>query len=78
MFDLIAGREQHLPSHSTVPIVLSTPVQAAVIALISANPVLDRAAAALREWRYSPVVLNGTPVPFIPTVTLSFFLEGSQ
>jgi hypothetical protein len=65
MFDLIAGREHHLPSHSTVPIV--------------PNPLLDRAAeAALREWRYSPIVLNGTPVPFTLTVTLSFFLEGSE
>ncbi len=47
--------------------------------LRSANPLLDRAAEeALREWRYSPIVLNGTPVPFILTVTLSFFLEGPK
>jgi protein TonB len=47
--------------------------------LRSANPLLDRAAeAALREWRYFPVVLNETPVPFILTVTLSFFLEGPK
>ena len=41
-----------------------------------ANPLLDREAAiAVRQWRYTPVVLNGTRVPFILTVTLSFSLE---
>jgi outer membrane biosynthesis protein TonB len=45
----------------------------------SANPLLDRAAeAAVRQWRYSPVVLNGTRVPFILTVTLSFFLQAAK
>jgi protein TonB len=44
--------------------------------LRSANPLLDREAAiAVRQWRYTPVVLNGTRVPFILTVTLSFSLQ---
>lgn len=44
--------------------------------LRSANPLLDREAIiAVRQWRYSPVVLNGIRVPFILTVTLSFSLE---
>ena len=44
--------------------------------LRSANPLLDREAEiALRQWRYSPLDLNGTHVPFVLTVTLSFFLE---
>jgi protein TonB len=44
--------------------------------LRSANPLLDREAIiALRQWRYSPVVLNGVRVPFILTVTLSFSLQ---
>jgi protein TonB len=44
--------------------------------LRSANPLLDREAErALRQWRYSPLVLNEIRVPFILTVTLSFFLE---
>jgi protein TonB len=44
--------------------------------LRSANPLLDREAAiAVKQWRYTPVVLNGTRVPFILTVTLSFSLE---
>jgi len=44
--------------------------------LRSANPLLDREAEiALKQWRYSPLVLNGIRVPFILTVTLSFHLE---
>jgi protein TonB len=34
---------------------------------------LDKAAIdAVEQWRYSPVILNGTPVPVILTVVLSF------
>lgn len=44
--------------------------------LRSAHPMLDREAEiALRQWRYSPLDLNGTHVPFVLTVTLSFFFE---
>ena len=44
--------------------------------LRSANPILDREAiAAVRQWRYTPIVLNGIPVKFLLTVTLSFQLE---
>jgi protein TonB len=51
----------------------------AVKLLRSANPLLDREAEkAVRQWRYSPVVLNGIPVPFILTVTLSFSLEAPK
>jgi protein TonB len=36
---------------------------------------LDKAAIeAVKQWRYSPLALNGIPVPFILTVTLSFSL----
>jgi hypothetical protein len=40
MFDLIAGREKHLPSHPTAPILLSTFAQATLIAVIALIPVL--------------------------------------
>jgi protein TonB len=44
--------------------------------LRAVNPLLDREAlAAVRQWRYAPVVLNGTPVPFVLTVSLSFSLQ---
>lgn len=49
---------------------------AEVRVLRSVNRVLDiEAERAVRQWRYSPLVLNGQPTPFILTVTLSFHLE---
>ncbi len=44
--------------------------------LRTVHPLLDREAErVLRQWRYSPVILNDVRVPFILTVTLSFSLE---
>ena len=41
--------------------------------LRSGHPLLDReAVAALKQWRYSPLVLNGIPTPFVLTVTFNF------
>ena len=43
--------------------------------LRSVNPLLDREALnAVRQWRYAPVILNGTPVKFVLSVSLSFSL----
>ena len=39
-------------------------------------PMLDQAALdAVRQWRYSPTLLNGVPVPVICTVTVNFTLS---
>jgi TonB family protein len=44
--------------------------------LRSVHPLLDREAMlAVKQWRYSPLVLNGIREKFILTVTLSFHLE---
>jgi periplasmic protein TonB len=41
--------------------------------LRSRHPLLDReAVAALKQWRYTPLVLNGIPTPFVVTVTINF------
>jgi protein TonB len=38
---------------------------------------LEKAAIeAVKQWRYSPLVLNGIPEPFIVTVTLRFSIKG--
>jgi protein TonB len=43
--------------------------------LRSVHQLLDREAlAAVRQWRYEPLTLNGIPVRFVLTVTLSFTL----
>jgi periplasmic protein TonB len=52
---------------------------AEVKVLRSAGGVLDREAlAAVRQWRYSPLVLNGQRERFVLTVTLSFHLESGS
>jgi protein TonB len=36
-------------------------------------PLLDQAALdAVRQWQYTPTLLNGVPVPVLVTVTINF------
>jgi protein TonB len=40
-------------------------------------PLLDNSALdAVKQWHYSPTLLNGTPVPVVMTVTVNFRLNG--
>jgi len=44
--------------------------------VLSGVPLLDEPAlAAVRQWRYTPSLLNGEPVPVIMTVTVNFSLS---
>jgi TonB family protein len=44
--------------------------------VVRSIPMLDQAALdAVRQWRYSPTLLNGVPVPIICTVTVNFTLS---
>jgi protein TonB len=43
------------------------------VRIVNGNPLLNASAiAAVKQWRYEPLQLNGDPVPFILTVTVSF------
>jgi protein TonB len=43
------------------------------VRVLRSIPLLDEAAiAAVRQWRYQPLLLNGQPMPFILSVTVSF------
>ena|SRR5436190_12913154 len=43
--------------------------------VLRSHSVLDQAALdAVRQWRYEPLLFNGTPTPFVLTVTVSFGL----
>jgi protein TonB len=45
------------------------------VRVLRSEPLLDRAAVdAVKQWRYSPLQLNGRAEPFILTVTVSFSL----
>jgi protein TonB len=57
--------EAHVDTHGRV----------ANVQVLRGNPLLDEAAlAAVRQWRYRPLLLNGEPTEFILTVTISFHL----
>jgi protein TonB len=44
--------------------------------ILRSIPLLDEAAvAAVRQWRYTPTLLSGVPVPVIMTVTVTFKLQ---
>jgi protein TonB len=44
--------------------------------VLRSHSVLDQAALdAVRQWRYEPLLFNGTPTPFVLTVTVSFGLS---
>jgi protein TonB len=44
--------------------------------ILRSVPLLDQAALdAVRQWQYTPTLLNGVPVPVIMTVTVSFTLS---
>ena len=46
------------------------------VKLIRGHSLLNQSAIdAVRQWRYSPTLLNGEPVPVIATVTVNFVLR---
>jgi TonB family protein len=48
------------------------------VRVVQGIPLLDQAAIdAVKQWVYTPTLLNGRPVPVIMTVTLNFLLSGA-
>ncbi len=46
------------------------------VKILRSVPLLDDAAVeAVRQWEYTPTLLNGVPVPVIMTVTVNFQLR---
>lgn len=46
------------------------------VRVLRSKPLLDAAAVeAVRQWRFTPTLLNGQPVPVVMTVTVSFTLN---
>ena len=46
------------------------------VRVLKSEPLLDAAAiAAVQNWRYTPTLLNGTPVSVLMTITINFTLQ---
>jgi protein TonB len=46
------------------------------VRVLTSKPLLDDAAIrAVRQWRYTPTLLNGIPVPVLMTITVNFQLS---
>jgi protein TonB len=53
--------------------VISPVGQVTDIRVLRSRPLLDRAAVeAVKQWVYTPTLLNGVPVPVVLTVTVTF------
>jgi len=72
------AREARVQGIVIVEAVISTSGEVEDARVLRGNPMLDSAALdAVRQWRYTPSLLNGQPVSVIMTVTLNFTLSGS-
>ena len=46
------------------------------VKVLKSVPLLDAAAiAAVKEWRYTPTLLNGVPISVLMTITMNFTLQ---
>jgi protein TonB len=46
------------------------------VKILRGHPLLNQAAVeAVKQWKYSPTLLNGEPVPVVATVTVNFVLR---
>jgi len=49
------------------------------VRLLRSNALFDQAAvAAVRQWKYEPTILNGTPVPVLLTLVVNFQLDAGN
>jgi protein TonB len=56
--------------------IISTTGEVQDARILKSVPLLDQAALdAVRQWRYTPSLLNGIPVPVVFTVTVQFRLQ---
>ena len=63
----------------TLEAVVDTRGQVESVKVLRSVKFLDTAAiTAVKQWRYSPLVLNGIPTPFVISVTVSFAFQPSQ
>jgi TonB family protein len=70
------ARTAHAQGIVVLDAVIDARGNVASVEVRQSNPLLDRAAIdAVRQWRYTPALLNGQAVPVIVTITVRFQLQ---
>jgi protein TonB len=71
-----AARAAHIHGLVVLEATIDVHGQVDAIRVLKSPPFLDQAAIdAVRQWRFTPTLLNGIPVPVIMTVTINFELQ---
>ena len=75
VYPMIA-RQAHLQGVVILEAVLDAQGRVESVRVLRSIPQLDRAAVdAVQQWRFTPALLNGQPVPVVITVTVNFTLQ---
>jgi periplasmic protein TonB len=70
------ARIAHLQGIVIIEAVINTTGDVVEARVLRSQPLLDQAAVeAVRQWKYTPSLLNGVPVPVVMTVTVTFTLR---
>ncbi len=70
------ARKAHVEGTVVIEAIIDEEGNVTGIKVVSGHPFLTRAAEeAVRQWKYSPTVLNGEPVSVLATVTVIFHLR---
>jgi protein TonB len=70
------AREAHVSGVVILEAVLNAQGGVESVRVLRSIPLLDQAAIdAVHQWRYTPTLLNGQPVPVVITVTVNFMLQ---
>lgn len=69
------ARQARIEGDVTLEAIIGTNGRVERLRILAAHPMLERAALdAVSQWVYDPTLLNGTPVPVVITVKVSFVL----
>jgi protein TonB len=72
----VMARNAHVQGTVILEAVVDANGRVEDVRVLRSIPLLDQAAAdAVRQWRYTPTLLNGRAIPIVLTVTVSFTLQ---
>ena len=72
----MVARQAHIEGVVILEAVLDDQGRVESVRVLRSFPMLDQAAVdAVRQWRFTPALLNGQPVPVVMTVTVNFTLQ---